>query len=156
MMVATALSCPCSSIGAVLFDLAGLQQPGDASAAGWSNALLWPTVTDQDALPYASGSLASIAGTYATSWTRSSATQCADSLPENTVQTITCAGGSQNVITAVTFASFGTASGGCGNYSVNPSCNAANTTAIISSLCVGKSSCVVNASDVIFGAWEGV
>ena len=140
-----------ASIGAVLYDLAGLQQPADASAAGWTDALLWPTVVDQPSLPYASGSLATIAGTYTTTWLRASATQCADAVPENTVQTITCPGGASNVIQAVAFASFGTASGSCGNYTADAACNAANSTAIVSALCLGKSSCVVNSSDTIFG-----
>lgn len=154
MLKADTLACTCSSVGAVMFDLVGLQQPADASAAGWTNALLWPTVTDQAALPYASGSLASIAGTYITSWYSAGATQCADSVPENTVQTISCPGGAANVIKSISFASFGTPGGSCGNYTIDNTCNAANSSAIISSLCLGKTSCVVNASDTIFGALE--
>ncbi len=50
----------------------------------------------------------------------------------------------------IVFASYGTPTGTCGNYAVG-ACNAANSTAIVQSYCVGKNSCTVPATTPIFG-----
>jgi len=56
------------------------------------------------------------------------------------------------VIDAIQFASYGTPNGDgtCGDWSVG-ACNAANSTAIVESYCLGQSSCVVPATTPIFG-----
>ena len=53
-------------------------------------------------------------------------------------------------ISAITFASYGTPTGTCGNWAVG-SCNAANSTAIVTKACVGKSSCSFPADTPTFG-----
>ena len=55
------------------------------------------------------------------------------------------------VIEHVDFASYGNPSGNCGNY-VSGSCEASNSSAIVATMCVGKSSCIVpTAQGGIFG-----
>jgi hypothetical protein len=51
----------------------------------------------------------------------------------------------------ITFASYGTPLGGCGNYAVNASCNTANSLAIVQSFCEGKQACNFNADTPTFG-----
>ena len=55
------------------------------------------------------------------------------------------------VIDKVEFASFGLPDGICGAFTRNPQCDAANTTAIIQSLCVGQRECSIPASVTAFG-----
>ena len=56
------------------------------------------------------------------------------------------------VIESVTFASFGQPSGNCGAYARSASCDAANSSAVVAALCVGKASCVVpTAAGGVFG-----
>ena len=47
------------------------------------------------------------------------------------------------VINAILFASYGTPTGACGSWQVNPACNEANTTAVVAAACVGKAACSV-------------
>jgi len=72
------------------------------------------------------------------------------SVPEGQVITLSCAAGG-GTITKVDFASFGLPDGVCGNFSINPICNAKDTTKIVEGLCLGKSTCSVFASDTVFG-----
>ena len=79
--------------------------------------------------------------------------------PAGSIATLSCAGvGRASTIEAITFASFGTASGRC----VDPvssgantfkigSCNAHNTSVIVQKLCLGKPSCQVPSSVHVFG-----
>ena len=53
-------------------------------------------------------------------------------------------------IDKILFASYGTVQGSCGNYSVG-SCNAANSTDIVKSACLGKRSCTIDADTPLFG-----
>jgi hypothetical protein len=55
------------------------------------------------------------------------------------------------VISDITFASYGTPEGSCGNYAVNASCNAPNSSFISESYCAGKQGCTVPAITPIFG-----
>ncbi|EGD77228.1 hypothetical protein PTSG_08321 [Salpingoeca rosetta] len=66
---------------------------------------------------------------------------------ENTDLVLTCASGT---ISGIEFASFGTPTGSCGNFSKG-SCDAASTMKIVQSMCVGKSSCTIPATDTTFG-----
>ena len=56
---------------------------------------------------------------------------------------------------AITFASYGTPNGGCGQYVVNASCNTPNSLAIVQGFCNGKQSCTFNADTPTFGDREG-
>jgi hypothetical protein len=53
-------------------------------------------------------------------------------------------------IDQIQFASYGTPAGTCGSYAVG-ACNAANSTAIVESACLGKNSCSVFAMTPVFG-----
>ena len=64
---------------------------------------------------------------------------CGSVLNLDTLQ-LYCAAG---VINAITFASYGTPTGACGSWKVNPACDEANTTAVLAAACVGKAACSV-------------
>ena len=70
------------------------------------------------------------------------------SVPQNSNATLACPPGS--VITAVTFASYGTPTGVCRAFSLG-TCNAESSVSVVAAACVGHRSCTVNASDALFG-----
>ena len=74
---------------------------------------------------------------------------CAETINLSTLSMF-CATG---VINAITFASYGTPSlsGSCGSWAVNTSCNAANSSTIVSAACLGKSACSIDANTPTFG-----
>jgi hypothetical protein len=76
-----------------------------------------------------------------------SAALCGGSREEQTTS-LSCPAG--QVISSVTFASYGTPGGSCGSYTLS-SCNASNSKNVIQAACVGKASCQVRASNGIFG-----
>ncbi|TAJ67572.1 MAG: HYR domain-containing protein, partial [Chitinophagaceae bacterium] len=53
------------------------------------------------------------------------------------------------VITGITFASYGTPNGTCGNFSIG-SCHAANSLSIVSALAIGQNSVTIDASNSVF------
>jgi hypothetical protein len=55
------------------------------------------------------------------------------------------------VISGVSFASYGTPSGQCPEWSVNASCNAANSSAIVASQCLGRRTCTLVVDTDTFG-----
>jgi hypothetical protein len=55
------------------------------------------------------------------------------------------------VISAITFASYGTPTGACGTWAVNASCNDPNSLAAVRQQCVGKPACTVTAGPPNFG-----
>jgi hypothetical protein len=143
-----------SSVGAWLYkDLAGFRQrdadaPLDATASGFSHPVVFPKVTGHAALPYLSSTYNALPGRFAVSWQNVSGSACAANVAESGTATLSCASG--GVITGVTFASFGTPSGGCGSFKVG-TCNAANSTSIVTAACVGKPSCSIAVGDALFG-----
>ena len=76
------------------------------------------------------------------------AVQCG-AAPENSALELGCPDGS--VISAVTFASFGTPAGSCAAGWSAGACGAANSTSAVSALCVGEASCTVPATTTFFG-----
>ena len=58
---------------------------------------------------------------------------------------LSCAAGR---IAAVAFASYGEPSGTCGNFSLDARCHHANSRSVVAELCVGKRSCVIDATQV--------
>jgi len=54
------------------------------------------------------------------------------------------------VITSITFASYGTPNGNCGNFTIG-SCNATNSKAIVESLALNKNSVTIAANNSVFG-----
>ena len=67
---------------------------------------------------------------------------------EPTTLSFSCTGG---VFTSVVFASFGTPIGATCPFSIDPSCHAPHSADIVGGLCIGKASCVIPASDALFG-----
>ena len=67
---------------------------------------------------------------------------------EDASATLSCPDG--QIIDAVVFASYGTPSGTCGGFAVGD-CNAATSTAMVTSLCAGRRTCSVTASNGTFG-----
>ncbi len=59
--------------------------------------------------------------------------------------------GAGAVISEITFSSYGTPEGSCGNYVENATCNAPNSSAIVQNYCFGRQSCTVPAITPIFG-----
>lgn len=143
-----------SSVGAWLYkDLAGITQvqwgPGSTSSSsiGFAHPVLHPRVTSHAALPYTNAFYNALPGRFSVAWSNSSATQCGAGA-ESTTVTFTCPAGT--VISGVQFASFGTPAGSCGSYTTG-TCNAANSSAVVASLCVGKPSCAIAVGDALFG-----
>ena len=60
---------------------------------------------------------------------------------------LVCGGG---VFTGIQFASYGTPTGGCGGGFTASSCSAASSAGVVAGLCVGKSSCSIQATNAIF------
>lgn len=151
-----------ASVGGWLYhDLAGIDQarqftptynPADPTQHGFKHAILFPRVTDHPAVPFVEAEYNSIAGTYAITWTNPNNTAagntCVQSAPENAPVTLSCPG--QGVVTSIVFASFGTPSGSCGSFTKG-SCDAANSTAIVTQACMGKNSCTITVADTLFG-----
>eukprot|EP00026_Physarum_polycephalum_P001443 Phypoly_transcript_01444.p1 GENE.Phypoly_transcript_01444~~Phypoly_transcript_01444.p1 ORF type:complete len:1095 (+),score=131.93 Phypoly_transcript_01444:37-3285(+) len=105
-----------------------------------------PLIIYEPELAYAQASINTYSGQISSSWFRDPGL-CV-SAAENTNATLECPNG---VISNITFASFGLPTGTCGNFTMNPSCNANDTVGIVSKLCVGKTLCEVPATDTLFG-----
>ena len=75
------------------------------------------------------------------------ATACGTA-PENGAVALSCPAG--QIVERVVFASYGNPSGACGGFS-NGTCNAANSISAVESLCVGRSTCTVPATNGTFG-----
>jgi O-glycosyl hydrolase len=75
-------------------------------------------------------------------------TPVCSSVAEGETATLACPSG--QTISSVGFASYGTPSGSCGSLSVG-TCHASNSASVVSSACVGKTSCSVAANNATFG-----
>eukprot|EP00823_Brevimastigomonas_motovehiculus_P005140 TRINITY_DN3624_c0_g1_i1.p1 TRINITY_DN3624_c0_g1~~TRINITY_DN3624_c0_g1_i1.p1 ORF type:complete len:1151 (-),score=344.41 TRINITY_DN3624_c0_g1_i1:219-3671(-) len=101
------------------------------------------------ALSTASVSLQTGRGQASLDWERSGGMQCSK-VSENMVLSLSCNDDSMT-ITSIEFASFGTPRGVCGAYGINTKCHSSKSVELVSSACVGKSSCTIQASDTQFG-----
>jgi hypothetical protein len=96
-------------------------------------------------------------GLVSSGWSASTTPNVGDvcgSSAENTVLTLTCVGGQ---FSAVAFASYGTPSGACygdAPPSVNSTCNAPDSAAVVEQLCVGKSQCAIGVNTTTFGGTD--
>jgi hypothetical protein len=61
---------------------------------------------------------------------------------------VSCPAG--QVISAITFASYGSPTGACGAFKTS-TCNATTSTTVVQTACIGKSTCTVSASNTAFG-----
>jgi len=72
---------------------------------------------------------------------------------ETQTATLSCAGGANDAIKAITFADFGTPSGACasssgsGNFAHDPTCMTADFAGVVAAQCVGAKRCTVECSD---------
>jgi len=152
-----------ASVGGWLYeDLAGIGQtrsfeanydPTSPDSVAFRHAVIFPRVTNHPNVSTASAFYESMSGRYSVDWEVISGptggVPCAADAPENSPLTLGCPGG--GVITAVTFASFGNPSGSCATGFKKGTCDAPNSTSAVTSLCVGKSSCVVPVGNDFFG-----
>lgn len=76
------------------------------------------------------------------------ATEICNAADEHGRMDLSCPQG--EVITEITFASYGTPKGACGGYSTSH-CDAGNSVAVVSDICMGKKECGVNADNALFG-----
>jgi len=128
--------------------LAGFKHDNDA--AGFTHIKIIPQIySTMMPLLYVDDSLNTIRGEVRVSWQISNGSGICGSVPENTVLTLTCPVGT-DTINKIVFASFGTPTGACPNFDKG-SCDSSNSVSILSSACLGKTSCSVNASDNVFG-----
>lgn len=77
-------------------------------------------------------------------------TPCVTSAPEGVTVTLSCAAGGAAVISNVSFASFGTPFGNCGNFFAG-TCAAPGSAAAVAAACVGRASCEVPVESGFFG-----
>lgn len=77
-----------------------------------------------------------------------SGTRVCGTADENTTLSLSCT--APLVIRAVLFASYGTPTGSCGSFAVS-ACDAAGSTAVVTSACLGLGSCSVGADNATFG-----
>jgi hypothetical protein len=120
---------------------------------GWTNLLINPAVSASPNVTSASTSIDTPVGLAAVEWTTDVPNngQCGF-VAENSVLNLTCItkDGSAGTFTAVNFASFGTPAGSCPNFSAG-ACNSNNSVSVVTSLCVGKSTCSIPATNTQFG-----
>jgi len=81
-------------------------------------------------------------------YTRAHARKLGLTAAENTDVTVSCDAG--ETITGIAFASYGTAGGTSPDFTLG-TCHAANSVDVVSSLCVGQSSCTIPATNATFG-----
>jgi hypothetical protein len=74
---------------------------------------------------------------------------CGNSTAENEVAIISCPAYNQS-INYVAFASYGTPGGTCGQFVIGD-CNSSTSMSVVRELCIGKQSCSVLSSYLIFG-----
>ena len=72
---------------------------------------------------------------------------CAEQINLSTLK-MYCATG---IINNITFADYGTPTGTCGSWAVNPACSAVNGSTIVREACVGRTSCSINTDTPTFG-----
>jgi len=117
---------------------------------GWTNILYKPDVNGlvKTDLTSVSSSIRTHRGLIESSWHRYTTSGLCSTADENTSVQLICIDGT---ISSIQFASFGTPTGTCGNFKVDSNCNAKNSTSVVSSMCLGKTSCTITANDALFG-----
>jgi len=115
---------------------------------GFANIEFKPEIFQEIKVNYVDDTISNYRGQVRSSWMLSGGPLCGD-VPENANLVLTCPD-TKGVIGSVIFASFGTPSGTCPNFTTS-SCNAANSTDIITKACVGQHTCTVAATDTEFG-----
>jgi hypothetical protein len=128
----------------------------------WRSLQITPLAGDPGTdLTYADASIDTPVGLVSSAWVNyaspATATYAAcGTVEENDVLTLTCLNSNgqpgTGTFSSVAFASFGTPDGSClAGFTVNASCNSAQSTSVVQTACVGKSTCSVTASNDVFG-----
>jgi len=127
--------------------LAGIQMASSKSVA-YDHIVINPYIpsSSSPSLTSVSATIGSIRGPISVSWDLPSPHFCGFA-SENSILNLHCIGGT---ITSIDFASFGTPTGSCGNYSIG-SCNSPNSMSAVSSLCLNQASCSIPANNANFG-----
>ena len=130
----------------------GLCSCQEYCASDWAGDLKrlrphWTGATSPDVPQTAKDSL-SCRCVQATHWCPRKAVECTRT-PESEIALLGCPDGKR--IDRITFASFGVAGGDCTHGLKEGSCNAANSTQVVSALCLGRTSCHVEALSAAFG-----
>ena len=127
-------------------NLAGIRNVGMA----WDRTLIAPTVAGN--LTGVEATVGTVRGDIKVEWSASDKT-CGLGTEGDDVSLapagLNCSG--QGVIKAITFANYGTPTGGCGSGFTPGNCSAVDSLDVVKRLCVGKPSCAVNASNSMFG-----
>jgi len=113
---------------------------------GYSNISFTPASLLGNNLTSVSASIATHRGEIASSWHVLPPELCA-SAPEHQTGSVSCVNGT---ISKISFASFGTPTGVCGNFTKSL-CHAESSQRVVENFCLGKSSCSVPAEDATFG-----
>ena len=127
--------------------LAGIRNAGLA----WDRVLIAPTGPSSDGrrLTGVAATVGTLRGDIAVEWS-AGANICSEGQEKDEVcvspAVLNCSGA--GVIEAITFANYGTSTGSCGNFT--KTCTGDDSLAVVEKHCLGKPSCVVNASASTF------
>ena len=128
-------------------DLAGIQNDG----LGWDSITIAPAVAGN--LTGVEATVGTLRGPIAVEWSSNSGGICGvgteDGLKCTQPAVVNCSEASGGVIRTITFASYGAPSGSCGNWT--STCAAKSSMDVVRAACLGKPSCVVNATNAVFG-----
>jgi len=117
------------------------------TSGGYMNIQIKPFVPTN--LNSTTASLTTLQGRVESTWRKVNiGGLCGSSDYSSKAVTLSCLSG---VIKSIKFASYGWPLGSCGNFAVNPLCHSNKSVDIVSSLCVGKSSCTIKADSSVFG-----
>ena len=131
-------------------DLAGIRNDG----LGWDRITIAPTVAGD--LTGVEATVGTLRGPIAVEWSSRSDALCGVGTEADDKCTapavINCSAGAGGSISAITFASYGAPSGSCGNWTAT--CAAKSSMEVVRAACLGKRSCVVNATNTVFGGGD--
>ena len=135
--------------------------PPPYSTRGWRDLVMGPAAAPDVRVGYASESMITAGdGLVASSWAlppSDSGPSVCGTAPDGSSLTLTCVSADGNPapggsFASVLFASYGQPAGGCfGPLRASPTCNSNVSVPVVTSACVGKSSCTIPVSAVTFG-----
>ena len=117
------------------------------NASNWESIDIDPyTNASMYNITFITASIDTLRGTISVSWkVNPNGVQCGAGDEGETV-VLTCS----DEISDIPFASYGTPTGYCGNYTIDPSCNNNNSMSIVKGLCLGKKTCSIPVSNTEF------
>ena len=131
-------------------NLAGIQNGGYS----WDKITIAPTVSG--VLSGVDATVGTLRGPIRVKWTSDAGVVCGVGLENDDKcsqpAVINCSANSGGLITNILYASYGNPSGRCGNWS--STCAANSSMHVVRDACLGKSSCVINATNSVFGGHD--